>query len=262
MTTIGETIKKLRKAKGMTQEELAEVIHVSYQAVSKWENGGSPDLEMLPVLANTFGVTIDELMGFKLAAYTNKEKFIRLMADAGVLKLGKFNIKGKESGFYLDTERLSTNLHLAKLGESFADLIMDAQIDFDSIMGIAYHGISFAAATAVALAAKYGRTVNFFSDRRVPDSRGRIVCGHTPEDGERVLIVDDLINSGKTVSNAIERIRTIADIRVAGLAAIADRYEEGMEKSGARELKETYGAKVLTIVKGEDIIRAIEKGIV
>ena len=61
MNTIGETIKKLRKAKGMTQEELAEVIHVSYQAVSKWENGGSPDLEMLPVLANTFGVTIDEL---------------------------------------------------------------------------------------------------------------------------------------------------------------------------------------------------------
>ena len=76
------------------------------------------------------------------------------------------------------------------------------------------------------------------------------------------MIVDDLINSGKTVSNAIERIRTIADIRVAGLAAIADRYEEGMEKSGARELEETYGAKVLTIVKGEDIIRAIEKGIV
>ena len=120
----------------------------------------------------------------------------------------------------------------------------------------------FAAATAVVLASKYGRTVNFFSDRRVPDSRGRIVCGHTPEDGERVVIVDDLINSGKTVSNAIERIRTIADIRVAGLAAIADRFEEGMEKSGARELEETYGARVLTIVKGEDITRAIEKGIV
>ena len=91
MNMIGETIKKLRKAKGMTQEELAEVIHVSYQAVSKWENGGSPDLEMLPVLANTFGVTIDELMGFKLAAYTNKEKFIRLMADAII----KRNLIGK-----------------------------------------------------------------------------------------------------------------------------------------------------------------------
>ncbi|MBO4669922.1 MAG: helix-turn-helix transcriptional regulator [Lachnospiraceae bacterium] len=58
MIPIGETIKKLRKAKGMTQEELAETVNVSFQAVSKWENGGSPDIEMLPVLANTFGVTI------------------------------------------------------------------------------------------------------------------------------------------------------------------------------------------------------------
>ena len=265
MNAIGETIRKLRKAKGMTQEELADVIHVSYQAVSKWENGGSPDLEMLPVLANTFGVTIDELMGFKLAAYTNRERFIRLMADAGVLKLGKFNIKGVESGFYLDTERFTTNLHLAKLGEAFADLIMEAQLEFDSIMGVAYHGISFAAATAVMLATKYGRTVNFFSDRRVPDSRGRIVCGHTPEDGERVVIVDDLINSGKTVMNGIERIRGIADIRVVGLAVIADRYEKNMQeafRSGAEALEETYGTRVMTIVNGEDILRAIEKGIV
>ncbi|MBQ6094240.1 MAG: helix-turn-helix transcriptional regulator, partial [Lachnospiraceae bacterium] len=46
MNVIGENIKKLRKAKGMTQEELAEAVNVSYQAVSKWENGGSPDLEM------------------------------------------------------------------------------------------------------------------------------------------------------------------------------------------------------------------------
>ena len=68
MNVIGENIKKLRKAKGMTQEELAEAVSVSYQAVSKWENGGSPDLEMLPLLANTFNVTIDELMGFKLNA--------------------------------------------------------------------------------------------------------------------------------------------------------------------------------------------------
>ena len=66
MSVISENIKKLRKAKGLTQEELAEKTNVSYQAVSKWENGGSPDIEMLPILANTFGVSIDELMGFKL----------------------------------------------------------------------------------------------------------------------------------------------------------------------------------------------------
>ena len=72
MSIISENIKKLRKAKGMTQEELAEAVNVTFQAVSKWENGGTPDIEMLPLLANTFGVTIDELMGFKLNSYTNK----------------------------------------------------------------------------------------------------------------------------------------------------------------------------------------------
>ena len=86
MSIISENIKKLRKAKGLTQEELAEAVNVSFQAVSKWENGGAPDLEILPSLANTFGVTIDELMGFKLNSYTNKERFIKLMDDAGVLK--------------------------------------------------------------------------------------------------------------------------------------------------------------------------------
>ena len=82
---------------------------------------------MLPLLANYFGITIDELMGFKL-------------------------------------------------GEFFADLIMEAHLDFDCIVGMAYHGISFAAATATILANKYGITVNYCSDRKVPDSRGRQSC--------------------------------------------------------------------------------------
>ena len=265
MNVIGENIKKLRKAKGMTQEELAEKACVSYQAVSKWENGGSPDIEMLPVLANTFGVTIDELLGFKLNSYTNKEKFIRLMADAGVLKRGHFDLHGFEANYYVDSEHFTTNIHLAKLGEFFADLIMEEHLEFDCIVGLAYHGISFSAATAMALASKYGVTVNYCHDRRVADSRGRILCGHTLEDGERIVVVDDLINSGKTVIERIERIRELADVKVAAVVAIVDRYEKDMEsvhESGAKLLEEKYGAKVLTVVSGDDITRAIKQGIV
>ena len=256
MNKIGATIKKLRSAKGITQEELAEAVNVSYQAVSKWENGGSPDLEMLPILANYFGVTIDELMGFKLAAYTNKERFIRLMAAAGVLKRGKFNIKGEESDYYIDTENFTTNIHLAKLGEFFADLIMEAHLEFDCIVGMAYHGISFAAATATVLANKYGLTINYCSDRKVPDKRGRTICGHTLQDGERIVIVDDLINSGTTVAGRIEKLREIADIKGAALVAIVGRGD------GARFMKENYGAQTLTIISGDDISDAISRGIV
>ena len=265
MNVIGENIKKLRKAKGMTQEDLAEAVNVSYQAVSKWENGGSPDLEMLPLLANTFNVTIDELMGFKLNAYTNKEKFIRLMADAGVLKRGKFDIKGYDANYYVDSENLTTNIHLAKLGEFFADLIMEEHLEFDCIVGMAYHGISFAAATAIALATKYGVTVNYCHDRKVPDSRGRNLCGHTLEDGERIVIVDDVINSGKTIMGRIDKIRESADIQIVAIVAVVDRYEKGMEsvhESGTEIFAKKYGCKILTVVNGDEIATAIRQGIV
>ena len=80
MEEIGTNIRLLRKTKNITQEELANALHISYQAISKWENGSSqPDIALLPAIANYFGVSIDELFGFKLQAMTNKERFIRFM---------------------------------------------------------------------------------------------------------------------------------------------------------------------------------------
>lgn len=67
--TMGETISALRKAKGMTQKELADQMHVTDKAVSKWErNVACPDLQSLPHLAEVLGVSIEELMNAKPAA--------------------------------------------------------------------------------------------------------------------------------------------------------------------------------------------------
>ena len=61
---IAENIKKFRKAKNITQDVLADSMGVTFQFVSKWERGDTyPDLELIPILAKFFGVTIDELMG-------------------------------------------------------------------------------------------------------------------------------------------------------------------------------------------------------
>lgn len=63
---IGETIKKLRKEQDVTQEKLAAYLNISYQAVSKWENGTAlPDITLVPKIANFFGITSDELLGLK-----------------------------------------------------------------------------------------------------------------------------------------------------------------------------------------------------
>lgn len=62
---IGKNIYALRKQQGLTQEELAEMVRVSFQAVSKWENGNSlPDISVLPLLANVLHCSIDQLMGY------------------------------------------------------------------------------------------------------------------------------------------------------------------------------------------------------
>ncbi|MBO5041530.1 MAG: helix-turn-helix transcriptional regulator [Clostridia bacterium] len=63
---IGENIRRLRRAADMTQEQLADKLGVSYQSVSRWENGTTyPDMEFLPVLSSIFGVTVDELIGME-----------------------------------------------------------------------------------------------------------------------------------------------------------------------------------------------------
>ena len=61
--TIGKNIAELRKAKGVKQDELARFVGITAQAVSKWENGGVPDIELLPKIADYFNVSIDELFG-------------------------------------------------------------------------------------------------------------------------------------------------------------------------------------------------------
>ena len=75
---IGNTIKYLRREKGITQEDLAEVLGVSCQSVSRWENNTCyPDIELLPTIANFFGITVDNLLGVDDAAESEKvEKYL------------------------------------------------------------------------------------------------------------------------------------------------------------------------------------------
>ena len=70
---LGETIRRLRLAKEMTQEELADALGVSFQSVSRWESGTSyPDIELVPEIASYFAVTVDELMGLSSAFLNEK----------------------------------------------------------------------------------------------------------------------------------------------------------------------------------------------
>ena len=260
--TIGTNIKRLRGNKGVTQEQLGEALGVSGQAVSKWENESAlPDILFLPRLAEYFGISIDELMGYKLNALTYKEQFVKFMLGNGILQTGEFELKhGQKKSYYLDTEKFTTNAQIAKIGEYFADCIRENNLQCDVIMGLAYHGIAFSTATACALFNKYGVTADYCFDRKVADSKGRIVCGHTLKDGDKVVLVDDLMSTGLTICERIDRLKELADIEVTALVVIADlTNEEAREKGlGTKLVEEKYGTKVYSIITAKDIEGLIE----
>jgi len=255
--TIGTNIKRLRVNKGITQEQLGDVLGVSSQAVSKWENESTlPDILSLPKLAEYFGISIDELMGYKLNALTYKEKFVKFMLGNGILQLGEFELKhGQKKKYFLNSEKFTTNAQIAKIGEYFADCIRENGLEPDAIVGLAYHGIAFSTATACALFNKYGTTVDYCFDRETADRKGRILCGHTLKDGDKVVIVDDLMTTGLTICERIDRLKEQADIEVVALVVIADlTNEEAKEKGlGTTMIEEKYGTKVYSIVTTKDI---------
>ncbi len=261
--TIGTNIKRLRQNKGITQELLGEALGISSQAVSKWENESAlPDILILPKLADYFGISIDELMGYKLNALTYKEQFVKFMLGNGILQLGEFELKhGQTKKYYLNTEKFTTNAQIAKIGEYFADCIRENGLEFDVVMGLAYHGIAFSAATACSLFNKYGVTVDYCYDRKVPDSRGRIICGHTLKDGEKIVIVDDLMSTGQTICKRIERLKEVADIDVIAVVVIADLTDDKAREQGlgAQMLEEKYGAKVYSIITEKDVAKVLNK---
>lgn len=232
------------------------MLGVTYQAVSKYENEvAQPDISLIPLLAQYFGVTIDELFGYKLDAMTNKEKFVRFMMDNQIL------IFQKTGGYFINTENFSTNAQISKIGEVLADCIRENNLEFDALVGMAYHGISFSATAAATLYNKYGKTIHYCYTRQKADSRGRKICGHTLQDGERSIIVDDGVSTGKSVDAWIREIRQNADVNVVALVTVFSR--DDMEGgSGRNMLREKYGMEVYSVISDQDIEAALKKGII
>lgn len=259
MNSIGKTIQCLRKAKGVTQEKMEQQIGVSFQAISKWENESTmPDIMMLPALADYFGVSIDELFQYKWNALTSKERLISFMLKNDILCVQNEE-PGRPFEYFINTERFTTNMQISAIGEAFAETLMDSHVEYNAVAGIAYHGIGFAAATAFALQNRYGVTRHFFYDRLKPDSRGRWICGYTPVDGDRVVVVNDVLNNGRDADEHIERMLKDADIKIAAILVLAER---AADSRGRRRLEEKYHTKVYGMITDEDVRSVLKRGIV
>lgn len=188
-----------------------------------------------------------------------KQEFIEFMVDSQVLKFGEFTLKsGRKSPFFMNAGGYVTGTQLRKLGEYYAKAIHDNYgLDFDVLFGPAYKGIPLSVATTMAISSLYGRDVRYCSNRKEEKDHGDtgILLGSKLRNGDRVVIIEDVTTSGKSIEETFPVLKAQADVEIKGLMVSLNRMEKGKgEKSALHEIKEKYGFDANAIVTMEEVV--------
>lgn len=198
---------------------------------------------------------------------TYKDNFVKFMVDSGVLTFGEFTLKsGRKSPYFMNSGNYNTGAQLAKLGEFYAECIHDNGIEFETLFGPAYKGIPLAVATATALFNKFGIDVNYSFDRKEAKDHGEggVIVGKQLADKEKVVIIEDVMTSGKALREVLPKLKAAADVDVTAMVIQCDRMEKGLQTdlSAVQEVSGEFGIKIYSIVNINDIIAAIESGVI
>lgn len=188
-----------------------------------------------------------------------KKEFIEFMVESQVLKFGEFTLKsGRKSPFFMNAGGYVTGMQLRRLGEYYAKAIHDTYgLDFDVLFGPAYKGIPLSVAATIAFSELYGKEIRYCSNRKEVKDHGDtgILLGSKLKDGDRVVIIEDVTTSGKSIEETFPIIRTQADVEIKGLMVSLNRMEKGQgNKSALEEIKEKYGFDANAIVNMQEVV--------
>lgn len=189
-----------------------------------------------------------------------KEEFISFMVECNVLKFGEFTLKsGRKSPFFMNAGAYVTGTQLLKLGKYYAQSIHEHfGDDFDVLFGPAYKGIPLSVATSIAYSELYGKEIRYCSNRKEIKDHGDtgILLGSHLKDGDRIIIIEDVTTSGKSIEETYPVIKAQADVEIKGLAVSLDRMERGIstDVSALGEMQEKYGFPANAIVTMADVV--------
>ena len=189
-----------------------------------------------------------------------KQQFIEFMVESDVLKFGDFTLKsGRKSPFFMNAGAYTTGDQLHRLGLYYAQAIHDAfGLDFDVVFGPAYKGIPLSVITAMGISELYGKQVRYCSNRKEAKDHGDagILLGASLSDGDRVVMVEDVTTSGKSIEETYPIITGLADVEVKGLMVSLNRQEvgKGGTVSALDEVRERYGFPTAAIVSMSEVV--------
>ncbi len=190
-----------------------------------------------------------------------KQEFIEFMVDCQVLKFGEFTLKsGRKSPFFMNAGGYVTGSQLMGLGEYYAKAIHNTYgDDFDVLFGPAYKGIPISVVTAEAYSRLYGKEIRYCSDRKEEKDHGAdkgSFLGSKLKDGDRVVMIEDVTTSGKSMEETVPKVKGAADVTIVGLMVSLNRMEKGLggTMSALDEIKEKYGFDANAIVSMGEVI--------
>ena len=192
-----------------------------------------------------------------------KQEFIQFMVDSKVLKFGDFTLKsGRKSPFFMNAGAYITGTQLRKLGEYYAKAIHDNfGLDFDVLFGPAYKGIPLSVATTMAISELYGKDIRYCSNRKEVKDHGDtgILLGSKLQDGDRVVMIEDVTTSGKSIEETYPIINAQAKVEIKGLMVSLNRMEVGLggKMSALDEIKEKYGIEARAIVDMSEVTECL-----
>ncbi len=194
---------------------------------------------------------------------TYKQEFIEFMVESEVLKFGEFTLKsGRKSPFFMNAGAYVTGDQLHRLGLYYARAIDESfGLDFDVVFGPAYKGIPLAVVTAMAVSELYGKQVRYSSNRKEVKDHGDagILLGSELRDGDRVVMVEDVTTSGKSIEETYPVLKGQADVEIKGLMVSLNRMEvgKGGEVSALDEVRERYGFPTASIVNMAEVMELL-----
>lgn len=193
---------------------------------------------------------------------THQQEFLNFAIENDVLKFGEYTLKsGRLSPYFFNFGLFQTGSSLAKLGDYYAQTIVDSELEFDMLFGPAYKGIPLVAVIAATLYEKHGRDYPYAYNRKeVKDhGEGGNIVG-APLEG-KVLVVDDVISAGTAIREAADIVHE-NNASLAGIAISLDRQEKGQgTKSAVQEVEEAYNISVLHIIGLDNVIQHIGESV-
>ncbi len=193
-----------------------------------------------------------------------KQEFIDFMVESGVLRFGTFTLKsGRISPFFMNAGGYVTGSQLRKLGRFYAQAIHDRYgDDFDVLFGPAYKGIPLSVATAMAFSELYDKEIKYCSNRKEIKDHGDtgILLGSPIKDGDRVVIIEDVTTSGKSMEETVPIVRAQGQVDILGLMVSLDRCERGKgTRSALAEIPDLYGFNANAIVTMKEVTQYLYK---